>query len=414
MGKDMIHTTPSGETIRVSYGKNDKRYYLYRDGERVGTHKSLSEVSQKFYSLINEDKGIKVSSVETPVDLSSLESEEGIDRLFRTPQVVANINEEGEVSVRKKFQISHIEIIEKFVALLKEDKHKVAQLAGMPILAKLDDRDIITKDDLLIRMDEILPAYINRTVNPPKTHPVYEAKTKWAELEAILKRCAGRPLVYLNDIQSDYIRVYRDEIYKAATDKKYINAYWMSEATKKALRKNEHYPRWRWHNRRLETIKLLLKNYIHENTLKRHFSKRAIIVSEKITLIQSIRPMQKIKPLTKDMSRRDFALLADAASPAMKLWMYIAVQACFTFVDISDLKKSDFTSLDKGTIYKHREKEGFQRLAKLNKATIEMLKAYMEENPSQTDYIFTYQEGGGKRKKHKAQGNAESLSALAR
>ena len=42
----------------------------------------------------------------------------------------------------------------------------------------------------------------------------------------------------------------------------------------------------------------------------------------------------------------------------MKLWMYVAIQACFTFKDLSDLRKSDFIDFNKGKIYKHREKEG--------------------------------------------------------
>ena len=82
----------------------------------------------------------------------------------------------------------------------------------------------------------------------------------------------------------------------------------------------------------------------------------------------------------------------------MKLWMYVAIQACFTFKDLSDLRKSDFIDFNKGKIYKHREKEGIQRFAKLNQTTIKMLKEYMKEYPSGSDYIFTYKKGLSKGK----------------
>ena len=47
------------------------------------------------------------------------------------------------------------------------------------------------------------------------------------------------------EIDKHYIKNYSNEIYKAATDKKYNNAYWMSDKTKKALKKNDTYPRWK-------------------------------------------------------------------------------------------------------------------------------------------------------------------------
>lgn len=137
----------------------------------------------------------------------------------------------------------------------------------------------------------------------------------------------------------------------------------------------------------------LLQNYIDENMLNSKFPAKEKKLKEIIGLIDSIKKIKKIKKLTKKIRKEDFHLLANEASTEMKLWMYIGIQACFTFKDISDLKESDFINLDEGKIYKIREKEGFQRFAKLNQTTVELLKEYIKENPSDNDYIFTYKKG---------------------
>ena len=74
--------------------------------------------------------------------------------------------------------------------------------------------------------------------------------------------------------------------------------------------------------------------------------------------------------------------------------------------------KSDFIDLDKGKIYKHREKEGIQRFAKLNKTTVEMLKKYMKENPSDSDYIFIYKKGISKGENIKPSQMGKAFRAL--
>jgi hypothetical protein len=166
----------------------------------------------------------------------------------------------------------------------------------------------------------------------------------------------------------------------AATNKKYNNAYWMSKKTKKALKQESIYPRWKWHRERLDTLKHLFQNYLDENMLNVKFPAKEKILKEKIGMISSIKIIKKVKALTKKIRKVDFHTLANKASFEMKLWMYIGIQACFTFKDISDLKKSDFIDLDEGKIYKLREKEGVQRFAKLNQTTVELLKEYFKEN----------------------------------
>lgn len=411
--REMIHTTPSGDTFRVTEDKTNKKFYVYKNKERLFSRKKKSDIETEFYRLIKNENGIQTLSTPRNLDIENINNYDDLEnKLINGKEFKLVFDESGQTTVQDISHISDEEIITKFMELLKKDKKRVAILSNNKKIAELLDDDIYTKADLQTRIDEILPAYFNRVENSPKRHLRYSAKTRWKELIAIMNKCAGRELVYINNIKPDYIKTYGNEIYKASTDRKYTNAYWMSEKTKIALKKNDIYPRWKWHRERLDILKHLFQNYIDENMLNIKLPAKEKLIKEKIELLNSIKIIKKVKALTRKIRKDDFHTLILKATFEMKLWMYIAIQACFTLKDISDLRESDFDDLEKGFIYKHREKEGIQRFAKLNQTTIEMLKIYMKENPTNNDYIFTYRKGISKSQNIKPKQMREYFKAL--
>ena len=206
----MIHTTPSGDTFRVSEDIHNKKFYVYKNKERLFSRKKKADIETEFYKLIKKENGIQTLSTPRNFDIENIDSPDDFEKeLIAGKEFKLIIDGNGKTIVQDISYPDDEEIINKFMELLKKDKKRVAIISKNKKFAEIDDDDIYTKEDLQVRIDEILPTYFNRVEDSPKRHSRYSANTKWTEFITIMNKCAGREIVYINSIKPNYIKEYR-------------------------------------------------------------------------------------------------------------------------------------------------------------------------------------------------------------
>jgi len=403
-------------TIRVGKDKTNNRYSLFKDKLVLLRRKTLSDITAEFDKAVSKDNLIAIP----PEQLKETKSktfnihkrvaiEDGKIILYKVSVAekkklqklyLKNPNDpifqyyiRGTVQSKKQ-QLPIETIIKLFMDLLKKDKYKVASIAKMPILAKLDEIDpSIFKNNITITLDDILDSYINRTKEHPSDKSQKEATDWLREFTEITRIKARKNLKLITDIDKSIIIKYSNELYKVATEKQYKHkCKWLSNTQIKFLEHYKKYPKKKWYRDRISKLHTLFNNYLTVNMLSDE--PEALVIKTILERFRQVQHFGKPKPRPKKMEISDFQKLYRSGSLRWKCFLACAINFSFTLIDICDLKKSEL-SLDQKFMEKDREKNDEYRCAYLHSLTIRLLKKYSKQynDDNNTDFFFVNKDG---------------------
>jgi hypothetical protein len=415
-GRPLIANVGS-HTIRVGEDKTNKRYALFRDSKVLLRRKELSDITKEFDLLVSKDNmitipfdKIKESEIQslhfrkkysfegekiTVHDISESEEKELVELFKKNPndEVFQKYSFMKGTHISKQYELPIEESIKTFLELLKKDKYKVASIAKMPILAKLDEIDpSIFKDNITITLNDILEAYKNRVKKPPSSKSKKEADDWLNEFVEIVRLKTGKKPTYISDFTKENIIAYSNEIYQVATLTDYKHrCKWLSDTQIKYLDFYKRYPKRKWYRDRVSKLHTLFNNYLEVNMLSDE--PEALIVKTILDRIKNIQHYGKQKPRPIIVEVEDFQKLYKASNLQWKCFFACAINFSFTFVDLSNLKKTELF-IDKCFMEKDREKTDEYRCAYLHSLTIRLLKEYSQEDKENTtNYFFVNKDG---------------------
>ncbi len=278
-------------TIRVGEDIANKRYVLFKDTNVILRRKHLTDITEEFDKLVSKDNLITIPSNQLKEIKSktfnvhkrfsieggyivfhkiSDEEKEELEQRYRKNPNDPILKQYLRGTVKSKEQQLPIEAIVKlFMGLLKKDKYKVASIAKMPILAKLDEIDpSVFKNDIAITLDDILNTFLDRVKDPPTEKNRREATDWLTEFIEITRLKSGKKPKLITDINKSIILKYSDELYKVATLPKYkYNCKWLSQMQIRFLGRYKKYPKKKWYRDRISKLHNLFNNYITVNML---------------------------------------------------------------------------------------------------------------------------------------------------
>ena len=401
--------------IRVGKDKTNNKYVLFKDSERLLGRKQLRDITEEFDKLVSKDNLItippeKLKTVESKTflvhkrisiqgdniffhEISDAERKELEERYEKNPNDKIFINYLCGRHVGKDQKLPIEAVIKLFVDLLKKDKYKVASIAKMPILAKLDEIDpSIFRNSITITLDDILDAYINRVKDQLSSKSKKDADNWLNELKKIIKFKTGKKIQYISEFSKDNILKYSEEIYRVSANSEYkYKCKWLSPIQIAFLDRNNKYPKKKWYRDRVSMLITLFNNYLKVNMLSDE--PEALIIKVIMDRLRNIQHFGKQKPRPKKMDIEDLQKLFKAGDLRWKCFLALAINCSYTLIDICNLRKSDLF-VDKKYIEKDREKTDEYRCAYLHDLTIKLLKKYFALNTdNNTDFVFINRNG---------------------
>lgn len=209
-------------------------YYLDENQRQVSCTADITEAVRRYRKAQSTEQIVQVSGLSKPVDYLSIENVGNVAESFLSGFELKQVN--GQFILSTVNSIPKQEIIKKFVELLKENKFEIAELAGIPQLAHLEDITPLPKSLLL---EDLLNTFLQKKITDKYK---YYVKKYWQEFSNIMKKKDVRNITY------EDFTLYEHTIYKNAekstiTNKqRYINNKF--EAVRAVLRyarkKNEY------------------------------------------------------------------------------------------------------------------------------------------------------------------------------
>ena len=402
-------------SIRVGKDKTNNRYVLFKDKQVLLRRRKLSDITEEFDKYVSKDNLITIPSEQLKEaekseykvhkrwtiegdrlvfhEISKKEQEEMQRRYLKNPNdPVLWQYLRGRV-ISKEQQLPIETVVKLFMGLLRKDKYKVASIARMPILAKLDEIDpSVFKNNITITLDDILNAYLDRVKEPPSEKSRREASDWLAEFVEIIRLKTGNKPRLVVDIGKDTIIKYSDELYRVATQPQYkFKCKWLSQIQVTFLERYKKYPKKKWYRDRISKLHTLFNNYIAVNMLSDE--PEALVIKTLLERLRNVQHFGKPKPRPKIMEVEDFQKLYKTADLRWKCFLACAINFSFTLIDISNLEKSEL-SLDNKFMEKDREKNDEYRCAYLHSLTIHLLKKYIKQyGGNNTQFFFVNEDG---------------------
>ncbi len=429
-----LYFSDGTNVVRVSMEANSGLYVLWKNKERICRKKSISDVANKFYSLVNQNDKV-IHYTNKPFDMELVKhpstitiydgnKEKTVPFRFNTLRELEDSGKE----INKDFVINltgtdkgvkysvelEVELICKlFREIYDKDPLKASRLSGIPNLDKLHSLDLdyhtqnyLEPQEVKTTFDAILNCYKTKIDNDSDIIPRNKIKNKtdaanwWTELISITEIKAKKKLLHISQMEKEYIIFYINEIAKVSSDKDYKNkCSWLtSEQKKKIVGK---FPKRTWVRHRKGKIAAIFNSYISENYLEPENPERKEI--ERI--LATFRSSDKLKKVSRKSNPtpdiievEDFqALYASATNLRWKCILALGINAGYTFSEIAELKKQEI-DIERGEIKQIRPKVAGQeiwRFAKLHPLTIALMKEYNAANnaDNKTDFFFLNKDG---------------------
>jgi integrase len=414
-----LMTVCNGDIYRVTYNASFKKnragekvgaYLLWKNKKKLKTKMELKDIALEFYSATIESRNL----IDIPANLPTKTTTEQTtiipegDTIIRVGSELVGVSDEQHFLIDGearnvpykdgKFEYSKEVtrrgltpefIIAEFMKLLAKDKHQVSALSGIPAFAHLEDYMLpIVKSSYT--PEQLIQAFRDR-IPEPTPENMRNAEAYFGEFITLCGISLGQKIITIGDITGEAVAYYAGQIHKVATNVKYLPS-WLSKAQKEKLKQSTTLPRHYWHKHRKAMVKAVLSNAV-DRLIHNPNSPEKQQFDDLEFWLSKIKTLPRVKKPPVIMSIEDYNKLLKCADLKWECMLRMMLNCAFTLVDIVNLQKKDIKT-ETGELIKNREKEVSPlRYAKLHPKTFEVLKQYMQEHPSKSDFIFAG-EGG--------------------